>query len=319
MSGKSKNFFIVLFLSLFFLTAPARCEVIDRILVVINDEIITQGEIDRIFTPVYAQYANLYSGQELAQKLDEAWKNVLEKLIHNKLLVSEAKRRKIEIDDREVEAKVDEVRQRFASEKEFEDMLAAENIMLNELERKFKERIMADRLVETELRGDISVTPNEILLYYRKNKEMFKEPKKVKLKAILVRVGENRSEEEAGALAEEILNRIEKGSSFSSLAIEYSEGPYAASGGDMGWIEEGELMGRIDDLVFNLDENQISPVLKTDLGLHIFKIEEKKPARKMQFHEAKKRIEQILYGAKTQKKIENWVERLKEDAYIAFK
>ena len=319
MPRKSKNFFAALFLSFFLLSAFARCEVVDKILVVVNDEIITQGEMDRIFMPIYAQYANLYSGQELAQKLDEAWKNILERLIHDKLLLSEAKRRKIEVDDREVEAKMEEVRQRFPSEKEFEQTLAAENIVLNDLERKFRERLMADRLIETELRKDISVTPNEILLHYKENKEMFREPKKVKLRAILIRVNENRSEEQAGTSAKEILNRIESGGDFERLAKEYSEGPYAASGGDMGWVEEGELMGRINDFVFSLDENQVSATLKTNLGFHIFKVEEKKPAREMKFHEAKKRVEQILYNKKTQEKIENWVERLKEDAYIAFK
>ena len=59
--------------------------------------------------------------------------------------------------------------------------------------------------------------------------------------------------------------------------------------------------------------------LKPNLGFHIFKVEEKKPARELEFHEAKNRVEQILYNEKTQEKIKSWVERLKEDAYIAFK
>ncbi|MGB2705405.1 MAG: peptidylprolyl isomerase [Candidatus Omnitrophota bacterium] len=319
MPGKTKLFFVNLFVSFFLLAGASHAEVVDKILVVVNDEIITQGEIDRIFTPIYEQYANLYSGQELVGKLDEAWKNVLERLIHDKLLLSEAKRRKVEVDDREVDARMDEVRQRFPNEKEFERTLVMENIVLSDLERKFRERLMMDRLIEMELRKDISVSPNEILLYYEKNKETFREPKKVKLRAILIRVNENRSEEAAIRSAKEILNRIEKGGDFVLLAEKYSEGPYAASGGDMEWVEEGELMGRIDDLVFSLDENEISGILKTNLGYHIFKVEEKKDSRAIEFHEAKKRIEQILYNKKTQEKLKKWIERLKENAYIAFK
>jgi len=319
MSGKSKRFLTVLCLLFFLSGSLARCAVIDKILVVVNDEIVTQGEVDRIFMPIYAQYAELYDGQELVQKLDEAWKNVIERLIHDKLLLCEAKKRKIEIDDKDVEAKLDEVRQRFTSEKEFEQTLAAENVVLNDLERKFRERLMIDRLIEMELRKDISVTPNEILLYYEDNRQTFREPKKIRLRAILIRVDENRTEEQAIASAKEILNRIETGGNFASLAKKYSEGPYAASGGDMGWVEEEELMGRINDLVFSLDEKQVSPILKTNLGFHIFKVEEKKDARELEFHEAKKRAEQILYNNKTQEKIKSWVEHLKENAYIAFK
>ncbi len=319
MPRKKRFFLTVLLLSFLLLKADARCEVVDKVLVVVNDEIITQGEINRVFMPIYAQYANLYTGEELTRKLDEAWKNVMERLVHDKLLLSEARRRKIEVDDREVEAKIDEVRARFPGEKEFEQALAEENVVLKDLERKFRERLMTDRLVELELRKDILVTPNEILLYYKENKEKFKEPKKIKLSAILIRAGENRSEERAGALSGEILERIKKGGDFGSLAKQYSEGPYSSYGGDMGWVEEGELMGRINDLVFSLDEKQVSTILKTNLGFHIFKVEEKKPAREMKFHEAKKQIEHILYNDKTQKKIKNWVDRLKEDAYIAFK
>lgn len=319
MSGKIKFTLAILLISFFFPACFSRAEVVDKILVVVNDEIITQGEIDRIFMPIYEQYTKLYSGQELVEKLDVAWKGVIERLIHDKLLLSEAKRRKIEVDDKEVKAKLDEVRQRFPNEEDFERTLAAENIVLSDLEKRFKERLMIDRLVETELRKDISVAPNEILRYYENHKEEFGEPKKVKLRAILIRTEEGRSEEEALASAKEILDRIAKGGDFAILAEKYSEGPYATSGGDMGWVEEGELMGRINDLVFSLDTNEVSTVLKTNLGFHIFKVEQKSDSRTMQFHEVKERIEQILYNNKTQDKLKTWVERLKEDAYIAFK
>ena len=91
-----------------------------KIVVVVNDEIITQGEVNRLLYPVYLQYREMYGDQELNEKLNEARREIVEKLVNDKLLLSEARRKKVEVADEEVEAKLDEVRRRFRSEKEFE-------------------------------------------------------------------------------------------------------------------------------------------------------------------------------------------------------
>ena len=318
MSVKKKIIAVSLFLTIscpFF--SPA--EVVDKILVIINDEIITQGELDRILTPIYMQYRNLYSDVQLAEKFDTARRDVLQKMANDKLLLYEAKRRKIEVEDREVKAKIDELRERFSTEAEFKMVLARENMLLSDLEKKYKERTMIDKLVDSEIRREISVSPNELVSYYTEHNEEFAEPRKARMKAILIRITDSRPEEAALELGKTILARLEEGSNFGLLAEKYSNGPYAASGGDMGWVREGELMPRINSLVFELRENEISGILRTRLGFHIFKIEEKMPARTMGFHEAKDTIERILYGKKTEEKLTQWIERLKEDAYIAFR
>ncbi|NQU95423.1 MAG: peptidylprolyl isomerase [Candidatus Omnitrophica bacterium] len=303
-----------------FCAAPsAFTEVVDKILVIVNDEIITQGEVDRILIPIYIQYKNLYSGQELTEKLDEVRSNVVSRLVQDMLLLSEAKKREVVVTDEEVEQRIEEIKKNFSSEEEFERALAAEDIALGSLKKKHRERIMIDKIIDAEIRHKISVSPSELVEFYETNKEKFREPQKVKVKSILIKVSEERPEKKSLKLAKTVLRRLKEGGDFGLLAKEYSDGPYAESGGQMGWVREGELMDKLNDLVFSLDENETSGILKTKLGFHIFLVEEKEPSSTMDFNKAKPRVEQITLNKKIQDKLGQWIESLKKDAYIAFR
>ncbi len=309
--------FVTVFL---FCAAPsAFTEVVDKILVIVNDEIITQGEVDRILIPIFIQYKNLYSGPELTEKLDEVRRNVVSRLVQDLLLLSEAKKREVEVTDEEVEQRIEEIKENFSSEEEFERALQAEDIALGSLKKKHRERIMIDKVIDAEIRHKISLSPSELAEFYETNKEKFREPQKVKVKSILIKVSEKRSEKKSLKLAKTILRRLREGGNFGLLAQKYSDGPYAESGGQMGWVREGELMDKLNDLVFNLDENEISGILKTKLGFHIFLVEEKETSSAMDFNKAKPRIEQIMLNKKIQEKLGQWIENLKKDAYIAFR
>ncbi|MBN1353958.1 MAG: peptidylprolyl isomerase [Candidatus Omnitrophica bacterium] len=318
---RKKTGFLIAGVFAFSLFGARACpaEVIDKILVVVNDEIITQGEVDRILRPIYLQYKSSYSEEEFGDKFATARRNVLNTLINDKLLLSEAKRRKIEVTDEELNERIDKVKKDFASEEEFKEALAHEKLLLSEFKRKHKERLMIDMLIDGEIKGKISISPTEVAEYYQKHRNEFKEPRKIRLRSILIRINAKRTPEEAAELAKRMLARLEEGGDFGLLAKEYSEDSYAESGGDMGWVTEGELMDRINDFIFNLDKNETSGILTTNLGLHIFKVEDKVPASVNNFDEAREKIERVLYMKKVDAKLKQWLARLKENAYIAFK
>ena len=315
-----KKVIFLLLIACFILSArQSKAEVVDKVAVIVNDEIITQGEVDKILYNVYKQFKVQYTEEELEEKIDDARTNLIKTLIEDRLLLSEAKRRNIEVDDKEVDERMNEVRESFKSEEEFRNALQADSITISELESKYKERIMRDKLIDVEIRGKISVSPQEVVEFYKGHKEEFKEPEKIKLRSVLIRVTDDRPREEALKLAQTILMRLEEGGDFTLLAERYSEGPYASSGGDLGWVRSGELMNRIDDVVFTLNDNEISGIIETNLGFHIFKAEDREESRVLDLYEVKDQIEQMIYSQKTNDKLRAWVDRLKENAYIAFK
>lgn len=319
MPKRCKSFPILLFLFIFLRVFLSHAEVVDKILVVVNDEIVTQGDVDRVLVPVYAQYKNLYDGQELIEKIDEVRENVLKRLVEDKLLLTEAKKKEITVEEEELKQRVDDVRKRFSTEEKFKQALDSEGVSLSKLEKNFKDRIMMEKFVNSEVNTKISVSPNELWSYYEANRDDFKEPKMVKVRSILIKIEENRPEKEALKSAQKILYRLQEGSDFALLAKEYSDGPYADSGGDMGWVRDGQLMERINGLIFEMNEGDISSILKTKLGFHIFKVEEKRDTETKTFAEAKKHIEKLLYSTKREERLRNLLEKLKENAYIAFR
>ncbi len=294
-------------------------EVIDKILVVVNDEVITQRDVDMRVAPFYEQYKTMYETSELVEKLDLVYKSLLEQLINDKLVISEARRRGVGITDKEIDDELNKVRKRFASDEEFYLTLDRQGVSLEELNENYKSSLMAKKLIDVEIGSKITITPIEIIGYYDKHKQEFMSPEMIEVRSVLIKIKEDRGSEASLNLAREILGRLQKGEDFAEIAKIYSDGLHASSGGDMGYIKKGEMIKRIDDVIFTLKEGETSEILRTDLGFHIFKVGDKKEARLMDFAEVKNGIEKLLFNNGIQKKMKEYIQQLRENAYITYR
>ena len=293
--------------------------VIDKIVVVVNNEVITQGEIDRVLTPIYYKLKAAYQGEDLIRKLDEVRQAILGQLIDEKLLLGEAKKRNIEIDEKEISAKMSDTQKRFGSREMFERALAEQRMTPKDLKAKYKEQMMTKRLVDEKVGSRVIITPVDVSEYYRQHADEFVQPEEVKVRNILIRPKEDLSPEKALELAEDIARKLKELADFAELARTYSDGPGALDGGLMGYKRRGEFLPEIESAVFNLKEGETSEMLKTELGYFFFKVEEKRSGRKLSLSEARRQIEDVLYGEKAREKMKGWMENLKKHAYIAFK
>ena len=120
------------------------------------------------------------------------------------------------------------------------------------------------------------------------------------------------SEEEALAIRKKIDRGVE---TFSNLAIKFSLGPEGIRGGDLGYFEEGQMPEEFDG-VFKLKLNKISDVIQPPYGYHILKVIDKKPARKMEFNEARKMIVEKLINQKQEESFRNWLSEIRSKAQI---
>ncbi|MFH1778252.1 MAG: peptidylprolyl isomerase [Candidatus Omnitrophota bacterium] len=289
--------------------------VIDRVVAVVNDDVITQIELDDLIVPIYEQYKDIYTGDEFTAKLEKAYRNMLDQLIEEKLILQEAKRLEIKVDEAEVEQRLTEVKERFPSEDVFEDAIASQNLTVNKLKGKYREQLMVQRLIDKEIGRKVAVPPFEINQYYDEHKEDFVVPEQVNVRTILINL-ENRTEEAAKERTADILAQLKKGEDFVALVEKYSDDTTVTLGGDMGYIQRGTMMKEIDEVLFSLNIGEISQAVKTKLGFYIFKIEDKKEKQYRSFQEIQPQISQKLYREKAAKHYKQWVEKLKEDAYI---
>jgi peptidyl-prolyl cis-trans isomerase C len=209
--------------------------------------------------------------EEYKLQLDKSM--VLDQMISEKLLIQEAKNMGLE-----------------------EDKDVLEQI------KKMTEQILVQVLIEKEILDKIKVNDEEVSQYYEQNKGSFTEKEQVHLYNILLE-----SEEEA----QDILEQLKAGGDFSEIAKETSTGPSAAQGGDLGYLTKGTIIPEIEEVVFALEVEELSEVVKTDFGFHILKITEKKPETVKTLEEVKEDIIQTLLPAKQKESFENLLEELK--------
>lgn len=298
----------------------AQAAVVDKIAVVVNNEAVTMSEIDRMLMPVYAKYKATYTDErELVKKLEEARQKIVEQLIEDKLIVSEAKRQNIEVDDKELSAKIAEIEKQFASKNAFTKALMEQHLSIKELKTRYREQMMSRRLIDRKIGAKILVTPVDVHTYYNGHISDFIQPGEVKLRNILIKVKDESDIDRASALARDIETKLKAGEDFSTLAQAHSEGPGASEGGLMGYVKKDDLMPELEKAVWEMKEGEISGVVQSPVGYHIFKVDEVRSERTLTVKDAYKEIEDLLFREKIRVKIKGWVDTLRKNAYIAFK
>ncbi len=294
-------------------------EVVERILAVVNDEIITEQDLEFVMAPVVAQYRTRYTGAGLEEKLKEARQEFLDKIIEDRLILSEAKRKQVILKDVEVDDMMSEVRNKFPDKEHFLKALEEQGLTEKKLWNRFHDQLLSQKLVGYEVKSRVSVSPGEINEYYKSHASEFEQGDRVRLQQILIRVG-SRSDEEALAFAESLLKELREGKSFEDLAKNYSEGSEAKEGGEMGWVEKGQLMGEIDEKIFALTDGQVTaPPVKSSLGYHLFKVVERKKLSVKPFAEVKDQIQEKLFRGKLKERLDSWIANLKKNAYISIR
>lgn len=241
---------------------------IDAVVASVDGKPITLQDIARKLNPPRGLSLSQIQGDQEARA-------ILEFLIMEKLILNEAEAKKVGVSNSEIEEYINEVAARNNLSREgFEAALAAENRNFEEYKRLLKIDILKSKLTANYVKSGVSVSEQEIDEYIKNNPELSKSGSKVKLRQILVRT-ENRSEEDAQEILEEVHDKLKDGADFKELAKKYSESPDAEDGGELGMLAEEDLSREIFDAIFQLDPGQFSGITKTPAGFHIFQLEER--------------------------------------------
>jgi peptidyl-prolyl cis-trans isomerase SurA len=212
-------------------------------------------------------------------------KDILDKLIDEKLIVQEAKRKQVVVPDTEVDHQVADAiadaKQRLGGEAGYAAELAKEGISEGDLRERYRgeirRQLLANQLLRKELNLKMEVTPAEAEAYFKANPGDFpKRPEEVGLAVIQIPVApESSAVAAAKARAQGLLDRVRKGESFTRVAMEASEDPGTrASGGDLGFFGHGDLDSTFEQVAFKLKPGQISDLVRTPFGYHIIRVEE---------------------------------------------
>ncbi|MDP6685692.1 MAG: SurA N-terminal domain-containing protein, partial [Candidatus Omnitrophota bacterium] len=111
-----KKLLLLLLIVKFFQPINAEAQIVNKVIAVINNEVITQQDVDRLLSVLYAQYVHEYKGDELLEKMEEVRKDILKRMIEDKLILSRAKELDIKVAEKEIKEKLELVKGGFARE-----------------------------------------------------------------------------------------------------------------------------------------------------------------------------------------------------------
>lgn len=295
-------------------------EIIDRIMAIVNGDIITLSELREISVPYLEKMKSKFSLDYDGEQIEETERRILSQIIDEKLVNQEADRLKIVITEKEADMAINDVRENNKlSEEQFKQALVEEGITIEKYREQMKNQMKKMRLLEQVIKSKVQIKEEEIEEYYKQHMDDFNTPPEVSLQQILLMIPPEASEQEIRQIkekAEEILKKIRNGEDFYAMAKLHSQDSSAAAGGIMGFFKQGELMPALNEVVFSLNAGEVSSVIQTSLGFHIIKVLEKRDKQKMAKEEKWKEIEGILYSQKVEDKFKQWLKELRKKSYI---
>lgn len=292
-------------------------EVIEEIVAIVNDDIITLSEYRAAYETNYQLYRAQFQGEEFNKQLEWMKKNLMDQLITGKLLLQEAENLEgINIDE-QMRLYIDNIKKEnnINSDEDLKQILKQQGTSYEEWTRVLRENMMKDAVIFSEVQRSIVVDEAEIVSYHKLHPEEFTDPPEFKLKAITLTSGSG-SDEGIEPKKQEISRKIAAGEDFGALASEYSEGPEKETNGDLGSFKKGNLARELEEPVENLKEGEVTPWIQFRNAWYLLKLVEKKEARVKPFEEARDDIQKILLGEKTQVKFLEFMKELKEKSYI---
>ena len=156
--------------------------------------------------------------------------------------------------------------------------------------------------------------PEDISEYYEQDKDRFKSPEKVRVAHIVKHINWQTDEKTAHDIILKAINELKKGTDFETVVAKYSDCP--DNGGDLGYIEKGQMVEEFEDAVFNLGLNQLSGVFRTRFGFHIAKLYDRKPQTLQTLEQTKDYITGELKDQMQKNVLYQLVDRLKAEAKI---
>lgn len=288
----------------------------EETIVVVNNKRISLASFQRRLSLFLKQYGQLMITDE--KQLAKIKDIVINRLIDEELISQEASRKGITVSNQELETEIADTLTQFGrsdsgyGQEGNSKELDRTDLTQTEWENRQRQLLIQKKLVQQEVIDKIPITKREIVSYYETHRREFTRPRAYRVRNITLS-----THAEAVAIRLKIL----RGTNFKFLVREHSISPDKAVDGDLGYVKRGDLPLEMESEVFRSSykssRKDISAIVRSQDGYHIFKRERYRRRRRMSLKEARPKIKEILIHKKRDAAYQRWLEKLKKNAKIS--
>jgi peptidyl-prolyl cis-trans isomerase SurA len=292
-------------------------EVVEEIVAVVNDDIITLSDYKAQFDLTVAQLRAAQMPQEEFDKQYAALKKeLLNVMISELVLLQKARELNLNVAD-QVKAMIEKLKtdNGMTSDADLRRAVEQQGMSFETWLKQYEEGMMRQAVVYTEVERAIVLEDAEVVQYYKKNPAEFTVPTEYKLHAIYL-ASEGRTPEACEALKAAIDAKLKSGTAFADVAGELSDPPMKESKGDLGTFKAGELDKSLEPAVEKLKVGEVGAWVNNKNGWYRLNLVEKKDSFLRPFEDARKEVEEKIYEAKRTEKGDAYIKTLRERSYV---
>lgn len=305
---------------------PVTAEIIDSVVAVVNDDIVTSSDVNRIGKPVFQRISEEAPLEQQDEALEQARKKIIAQLIENKLIIQQAAALNISVSEQEITLAKEQVQQRnnFTDE-EFRNELKKMGLSKTQYRETLRDQILRSKLINYEIRSKIVIPEKEIQKYFRQ--QYSNRPPKATYYVLQLGVSWDEKQPSAiSAAKRNALNKVQiahnlaqRGQDFTEVVRQYSNLASAADGGDLGSFTRDEMAKYMQDTITVLQPGEISPIIERPNSYMFFKLLKKeldKNRRQVLDKKLKEEIRNKLYKQEAEKRYTTWLKKIRDEAYV---
>lgn len=308
-----------------------RALVIDRIVAIVNNEIITLSEVEEDLMSARLgiegpRVRGLEGSKDpLApgplESLDPFMRERLKIMVDKRLQLQIAKKMGISSGQEEVSGAIEDIKRKnsIKSDIEFNRALEEEHLTLERYTAGIKDQLTLIKLINKEVRSKIVVRDEELREYYDKNRSLFALQPEIRISQILIPMPRNTSEiasEDLRRKASGLVKEIRAGGDFFNTAKRYKDVLDGLSAADLGFFKKGDLVPPLEKAALSLELGEVSDPVETQAGIHIIRLDEKGSIRYKSFKEVAREIEEGVYQEKYNEALAIWLKEIRDGAHV---
>lgn len=318
--------------------AMAPAQIIERVLVKVNGDILTQTELEeRQTTAIRARLGRdltpdaIKNDEQLKKALDEVTPQLLVDAVDELLLLQMGKEKGYHLTDEQFKDWLDRLRkeQNLTDDAKFQAALKQEGMTVEDLRKNVEKQFLVSQVQRDEVGSKLSITEEEARQYYTLHKEEFAQPATVTLREILIDVSATTQggqpaisvakQDEAEQKAEALRTRLLAGEDFAKVAAEASASASKSNGGLIGPLNLAEVSVSLQELIGKMKPGEISKPIRTNRGVQILKLESLKPASIQPFEAVRDLVADKVHDARQQTEVRKFLARMRGQAIIEWK